>query len=73
LADEERLLSLEVIGPTAFTVSPWSDIKENKGILFMWVRQTSVSNVIAWKSITLQWAWPPIRWVNCFTSADDEE
>ena len=73
MADEERLLSLEVVGPTAFAMSTWSDIKKDKGILFVWIRQTSVANVISWKSITLTRGWPPIRWVNCLTSADDEE
>lgn len=63
---------IEVLGPTAFTMSTWSDIKEYKGILFLWIRQTSVANVISWFSITLKWGWPPIRWVNCFTSDDEE-
>ena len=66
-------LRVEVVGPTAFTMSTWSEIKKDKGILFLWIRQTNLANVIAWKSITLNLKWPLVRWVKCFTSTDDEE
>ena len=67
-------LSLNVVGPTVFVFRPkWEEVKENKALLFSWLAQTEVSNIIYWRSLTLRWGWPPIIWVSCFTDTDDAE
>jgi len=60
-------------GPLAFVPPYWEAIKRDKALLFVWIGETELANVIYWRSITLRVGWPPIKFVSCFTFTDDEE
>ncbi|MBA7506577.1 hypothetical protein ES706_05269 [subsurface metagenome] len=64
-------LELELVGSSVFVGPRWQDIKLNKNLLFVWITETSAPNIIYWRSITLTWHWPFIRWVVCFTETDE--
>ena len=68
----ERKIALEIIGPTAFVGPRWEHVKREKALLFAWLNETSVSNVIHWRSISLRLGWPLVRYLSCFTFTELE-
>ena len=68
----ERKIALEIIAPMAFVGLRWEHVKREKALLFVWLNETSASNVIHWRSISLKLSWPPVRCLSYFTFTELE-
>jgi hypothetical protein len=60
----ERKLSLEVDKEKVFS---FVFSRSDRAIIISWVAETSVSNMVFLRMITIKWRWPPVKWITCFT------
>lgn len=41
--------------------------RSDRAIIISWVAETSASNMIWLRMVTIKWRWPPIICITCFT------
>lgn len=65
--DFDRSLCLEVDKQKAFSfVFSGSD----RAIILGWVAETSISNIVWLRLLTIKWRWPPVKCITYFTDKE---